>query len=59
MDVARYDQQIISVFRVVLANPLSTHEVLDQVLLEQRELAASAGAEPYLLTLKALLARAQ
>jgi len=58
VDVARYDQQVVSVFRVVLANPLSTHEVLDQVLLEQRQLAAGPGAQPFLRALEVLMTKA-
>ncbi|NVK41239.1 MAG: putative pyridoxal-dependent aspartate 1-decarboxylase [Oceanospirillaceae bacterium] len=37
----RYDRQLITVFRVVLANPLTTDEVLRDVIEEQREIAAS------------------
>ncbi len=34
----RYRQQLVTVFRVVLANPLTTDEVLREVLAEQREI---------------------
>ncbi len=40
------------VFRVVLANPLTTHAILQEVLVEQREIAKrSTIAYPELLTL--------
>lgn len=37
--ISRYDQQALTVFRVVLANPLTTDEILDEVLQEQCEIA--------------------
>lgn len=37
---ARYFRQPTVVFRVVLANPLTSHEILNQVLIEQAEIAA-------------------
>ena len=37
---ARYFRQPTVVFRVVLANPLTSHEILNQVLIEQGEIAA-------------------
>jgi glutamate decarboxylase len=39
VDCHRYGDEVITVFRVVLANPLTDHEVLDQVLEQQLELA--------------------
>lgn len=42
---AKYERQSIAVFRVVLANPLTTEEILQQVLEEQR---AIAGEDPAL-----------
>ncbi|MCH1928956.1 putative pyridoxal-dependent aspartate 1-decarboxylase [Shewanella sp. A25] len=36
---ARYGRQATVVFRVVLANPLTSHEILNQVLVEQCEIA--------------------
>ncbi|MGL5906424.1 MAG: pyridoxal-dependent aspartate 1-decarboxylase PanP [Shewanella sp.] len=38
---ARYSGQATVVLRVVLANPLTTHEILNQVLAEQSEIATS------------------
>ncbi|MBU3071423.1 putative pyridoxal-dependent aspartate 1-decarboxylase [Aestuariicella sp. G3-2] len=38
VDVSRYQGQVVTVFRVVLANPLTTEAVLDSVLEEQLEL---------------------
>lgn len=37
---ARYFRQATVVFRVVLANPLTSHDILNQVLVEQSEIAA-------------------
>lgn len=37
LETARYDQQPIVVFRVVLANPLTTRDILQDVLEEQRK----------------------
>jgi glutamate decarboxylase len=37
LETARYDGQMLTVFRVVLANPLATHEILASILQEQRE----------------------
>ena len=36
LEVARYGGQVLSVFRVVLANPLTTPEILQEILDEQR-----------------------
>ena len=36
LEVARYGGQVLSVFRVVLANPLTTPEILQEILEEQR-----------------------
>lgn len=42
----RYDRQLITVFRVVLANPLTTDQVLQDVIAEHREIVATmAGQE--------------
>ncbi|MFO7830661.1 MAG: putative pyridoxal-dependent aspartate 1-decarboxylase [Desulfuromonadaceae bacterium] len=41
---ARYKGQKINVFRVVLANPLTTHDILEAVLEEQQEHVAQLGA---------------
>lgn len=40
IEVERYHGQVITVFRVVLANPLTTHQHLEQILEEQVELAS-------------------
>lgn len=37
-----YQRQLITVFRVVLANPLTTEQILEEVLEEQRQIAASS-----------------
>jgi glutamate decarboxylase len=37
LETARYDGQMLTVFRVVLANPLATHDILVSILQEQRE----------------------
>ena len=42
---ATYDQQPIAVFRVVLANPLTTKEILQQVLQEQKAIAQEFEAQ--------------
>ncbi len=51
-----YDQQAITVFRVVLANPLTTDEVLREVLDEQREIAAGMKGSVNMQELMALVA---
>ncbi len=48
VDVARYRGQVLTMFRVVLANPLTTKAILDQVLREQRVLAKSAQVQQLL-----------
>lgn len=42
IEVARHFGRKIIVFRVVLANPLTTNEILQQVLLEQKQIAATS-----------------
>ena len=42
IEVARYSGRKIIVFRVVLANPLTTNEILQQVLIEQKQIAATS-----------------
>ena len=37
----RYDEQMITVFRVVLANPLTTDNIMHEILLEQKAIAAA------------------
>ncbi|GAA5317732.1 MAG: putative pyridoxal-dependent aspartate 1-decarboxylase [Candidatus Pelagadaptatus aseana] len=56
VDVDLYDKQVITVFRVVLANPLTTRDVLAGVLDEQLELAQHADIQALLAEAKALLA---
>src|SRR5690606_41811911 len=41
----RYDRQAIVVFRVVLANPLTTIGILEGILTEQREIASRAPVD--------------
>jgi glutamate decarboxylase len=38
-DMPQYDHQLCTVFRVVLANPLTTRQILSDILDEQREIA--------------------
>ncbi|WNC72758.1 putative pyridoxal-dependent aspartate 1-decarboxylase [Thalassotalea psychrophila] len=42
IEVEKYDGSKVSVFRVVLANPLTTNEILDEILKEQKLLAAES-----------------
>ncbi|WP_017444316.1 pyridoxal-dependent aspartate 1-decarboxylase PanP [Gayadomonas joobiniege] len=39
INVSRYDGQVVTVFRVVLANPLTTQKILNDILIEQKALA--------------------
>ncbi|MBA4500829.1 putative pyridoxal-dependent aspartate 1-decarboxylase [Marinobacterium sp. 3-1745] len=50
-----YDQQAITVFRVVLANPLTTDKVLREVIEEQREIAAGMRDSSDMRALAALV----
>jgi len=43
IEVEKYNAEVITVFRVVLANPLTTHQHLEQILQEQLELAAATS----------------
>ncbi len=52
---ARYQQKIITVFRVVLANPLTTEEIINAVLKEQTELVLRDEIQDLLIALKAML----
>jgi glutamate decarboxylase len=56
VDTHLYGNQVITVFRVVLANPLTTLEVLNSVLDEQLELAQHQDIEALLAEVKAILA---
>jgi glutamate decarboxylase len=44
----RYDKQVITVFRVVLANPLTSMDILNDVLEEQREIAKQPELKYYI-----------
>lgn len=46
LPLAKYDHQEIDVFRVVLANPLTTPAILSDILIEQRKIAQMHGS-PY------------
>ena len=52
---ACYDQQPIIVFRVVLANPLTSIDILSEILDEQVVLANEAGASDFLAQLDSLV----
>jgi len=52
---ACYGQQSIVVFRVVLANPLTTIDILDEILVEQAQLALEPEAQHYINSLRALV----
>jgi len=52
----RYHQQAIIVFRVVLANPLTTMAILEDILAEQLNLAQAPEAQKYLNQLQSLAA---
>lgn len=43
INVAEYDGDLVVVFRVVLANPLTTEEILREILQEQKQLAQEAS----------------
>lgn len=53
----RYDRSNIIVFRVVLANPLTTMEILGTILEEQREIVAMPVVQEHIAQLQALAAR--
>ncbi|MEL7401245.1 MAG: putative pyridoxal-dependent aspartate 1-decarboxylase, partial [Pseudomonadota bacterium] len=55
VDTHLYDDQVITVFRVVLANPLTTFEVLNSVLDEQLELAKHQDIQDILAEIKGIL----
>ena len=54
--LARYGEQAIDVFRVVLANPLTDRRVLRDMLAEQRAIAASPALATQHAELGAMLA---
>jgi len=49
-----YDRRRTVVFRVVLANPLTNHQILADVLEEQKQIAASADCAELMAELRAL-----
>ena len=53
VQIARYGQQSLIVFRVVLANPLTTVDILAEILAEQKTIAAEAGVQKLLKALEA------
>lgn len=53
----RYDRSNIIVFRVVLANPLTTMEILETILEEQREIVAMPVVQEHIAQLHELAAR--
>lgn len=55
LNPVRYDREAVIVFRVVLANPLTTMDILEHILDEQREIASRAPIQKELLKLKALM----
>ncbi|MDP2140824.1 MAG: putative pyridoxal-dependent aspartate 1-decarboxylase [Gammaproteobacteria bacterium] len=54
LNPVRYARDAIIVFRVVLANPLTTMEILEHILEEQREIASRAPIQKEILKLRAL-----
>lgn len=56
LEPARYHGDTITVFRVVLANPLTTDEILDTVLAEQCEISQQGGLPALIDELKRLAA---
>ena len=56
LEPARYHGDTITVFRVVLANPLTTDEILDTVLAEQCEISQQGGLPALIDELKQLAA---
>jgi putative pyridoxal-dependent aspartate 1-decarboxylase len=57
VNVPRYYDQVLTMFRVVLANPLTTHEVLNNVLSEQMQLIESDEIQCLLTDIHAITAR--
>ena len=53
MTPERYEHHPIIVFRVVLANPLTTMEILEGILQEQREIASMEPVQSEVLKLRA------
>jgi glutamate decarboxylase len=55
LNPSQHGREPIVVFRVVLANPLTTLEILADILEEQRELAAMDDLKPLFSQVRALL----
>jgi glutamate decarboxylase len=55
LQMPRYQHSTLTVFRVVLANPLTTDEILDAVLQEQCDIAGQPDIQPLLDELQRLL----
>lgn len=51
----KYNNQAIIVFRVVLANPLTSMDIMQNILTEQATLAQQADAKQYISSLKAII----
>lgn len=59
VNAPRHFNQVVTVFRVVLANPLTTHAVLDSVLEEQLELVKQPEAAQLVDQLRTLVGKAE
>jgi len=57
VNVPRYHDQVLTMFRVVLANPLTTHEVLNNVLSEQMLLIESRDVQRLLTEIRTITAQ--
>mgnify|MGYP002700560865 FL=1 len=57
VNVPRYHDQVLTMFRVVLANPLTTHEVLNNVLSEQMLLIESHDVQRLLTEIRTITAQ--
>ncbi len=51
----KYNQQLVTVFRVVLANPLTTMDILKDVLVEQREIVSDKALKKRMDQLQELI----
>lgn len=57
VNAPRHLNQVVTVFRVVLANPLTTHDVLDSVLVEQQELVKEPEAAQMVARLRDIVSK--
>lgn len=57
VNAPRHLNQVVTVFRVVLANPLTTHDVLDSVLVEQQELVQEPEAAQMVARLRDIVSK--